>query len=256
MPTRLGLRGGLRGLLVVTRGFSPVHVGRQLSSSPSAESPASLSRGVEEFPMPPSSRLAACPMRPARVVIALLLLAVYGVPAHAAEIGCFKRLGFTEDGKPEEIISEDNARKLWPSGFRPIPGMCQEAFLHGKIVKGDYEKLEAFYRPNHNVLNVFDLASPGGDLLEAIKIGRFMRTFLMTALSAHMVDPMLVQKGLEPWHGLTCRGPECLCASACALIWFGAVDRVPGNRPTGPPSPFLRDLHGLKLCRPVPSGQA
>jgi hypothetical protein len=90
--------------------------------------------------------------------------------------------GFREDGKPEEIISEDNARKLWPSGFRPVPGMCQEAFLHGEIVKGDYEKLKAFYRKNHNVLNVFYLYSSGGDVLEAIKIGRLMRTFLMTAL--------------------------------------------------------------------------
>jgi hypothetical protein len=52
-----------------------------------------------------------------------------------------------------------------------------------------------------------------------------MRTFLMTAFAPLMMDPILVQKGLAPWRGRTCQGPECFCASACALIWFGAVDR-------------------------------
>jgi hypothetical protein len=158
------------------------------------------------------------------VFVVLCLLPITGVSVRAAEIGCFSRYGFTPDGKRDdtERIAEETARKLWPSGFRPAPGMCQWAFLHGTISRGDYDRVLAFYRQNHQVLNVFELSSPGGDVLEAMKIGKLMRKFLITAWAPYSI---LLENGGEYWFGQACQGPGCACASACALIWFGAVDR-------------------------------
>jgi hypothetical protein len=158
------------------------------------------------------------------MLLVLCLLAITGVSARAADIGCFSRYGFTPDGRQDDTdrIAEEGARKLWPSGFRPAPGMCKWAFLRGTISKGDYDKVLAFYRQNHRLLNVFELSSPGGDVLEAVNIGKFMRKFLITAWASY---PIPLENGGEYLFGSTCRGPECACASACALIWFGAAVR-------------------------------
>lgn len=62
----------------------------------------------------------------------------------------------------------------------------------------------------------------GGSGSEAIRTGRFLRKHLIAAWS--------------PWsftldsasHGMllgVCSGEGCICSSACALIWFGAVRR-------------------------------
>ena len=95
------------------------------------------------------------------MLVVLCLFVFVGGSGRAAEIGCFSRYGFTLDGKQDDTdrISEDAARKLWPSGFRPAPGMCKWAFLHGPISKGDYDKVLDFYRQSHRVLNVFELSS-------------------------------------------------------------------------------------------------
>jgi len=95
--------------------------------------------------------------------------------------------------------------------------MCKWAFLHGTISDGDYDKVLSFYGQSHRLLNVFELLSPGGNVLEAIKIGRFMRKFLMTAWAPNPLG--------EHMFLHTCQGPECARESACALIWFGAVNR-------------------------------
>jgi len=52
--------------------------------------------------------------------------------------------------------------------------MCASGFIHGVISVGDYEKVRSFYIMNHRALGSFNLASPGGDVNEAIKIGRLM----------------------------------------------------------------------------------
>jgi hypothetical protein len=166
-------------------------------------------------------------IRPAHAVIALLLLMLYVKAGGAAEVDCVARYGPAPEGIGE--VSDEIARKLWPSGFRPTIGMCESGYIRGKIEKGDYEKIRIFYKQNHRVLNVFSLSSPGGDVVEGIRIGRLFRKFLISALApsrSHLFT------GTSQWYlssgrgSLLCQGPECFCASACALIWFGAVDRL------------------------------
>jgi hypothetical protein len=73
------------------------------------------------------------------VVLALFSIAMSGSPVRAAEVEC----DAPYDG---HALPEDVAQKLWPSGFRPVVGMCRFAYFHGIILKGDYEKVRDFYR--------------------------------------------------------------------------------------------------------------
>jgi hypothetical protein len=159
------------------------------------------------------------------VVVALLLIAISGWRVRAAEVEC----DASYDG---HVIPEDAAQKVWPSGFRPVAGMCSFGYLHGMIRKGDYEKVRDFYRANHRLLIGFSVQSTGGDVDEAINIGRLFRKYLITAISPHNTIPpsdvFILHRYLFTGEGagiLCNRDAECVCASSCALIWFGAVDR-------------------------------
>lgn len=99
------------------------------------------------------------------------------------------------------------------------PEKINAIILKGEIRKGDYELLLRFARKDrqrfHSKMVV--LASQGGDLLEAIRIGVFLRKTYMDVF----VNPKIGR-----------------CASACFLIYVAAVERdavVPGlgiHRPT------------------------
>src|SRR6266581_4769501 len=57
------------------------------------------------------------------------------------------------------------------------------------------------------------LISDGGSAYEGIRIGRLLRKYLITTYASGSV--------------LTgCGSAGCICASACALIWFGGVQRM------------------------------
>jgi hypothetical protein len=51
---------------------------------------------------------------------------------------------------------------------------CTTGYLSGQIFKGDYEKVATLLAANQPFLNVFALDSPGGDVDEALKIGRLL----------------------------------------------------------------------------------
>jgi len=150
-------------------------------------------------------------------IIALGLLAA---PGHAAEVRCASFYGDTH-------VTEESAQKLWPSGARPTATTCRVGSILGEIVRGDYEKFLTLYRPNYPFLEQMSLDSPGGDADEAMKIGRLFRKYLLTAVSPGRVDTGNLSYTLSYRTGSyeSCEGPDCMCASACALIWFGAPDR-------------------------------
>jgi hypothetical protein len=156
------------------------------------------------------------------LVLTAMLLASMLAPTttRAAEIRC-------ETGKFGHFApSQDEAsfKRRWPSGVRPTESTCVTGLLSGKIEEGDYERLRAFYRQNHPFISAFTLVSPGGNVAEAIKIGRLFRKYLITAFAPVRItspngsDRFTLGRDPECDHG------QCICASACALIWFGAVD--------------------------------
>jgi hypothetical protein len=110
------------------------------------------------------------------VIVLVLLGRIGNAPGNAAEMTCESRLDYgTLSREAEEV-----ARQLWPGGFRPTKDMCLVGYLHGTIVKGDYEKFQTFYKNNWPLMGVIDLVSPAGDVDEAIKIGQFFRIYRMT----------------------------------------------------------------------------
>jgi hypothetical protein len=89
--------------------------------------------------------------------------------------------------------------------------------LHGEIVKGDYEKIEQILRLKKP--STFHLYSPGGDVNEALKIGRLFRQYLIytDAVGGNYFTQTQRFECGQNW--------DC-CASACALIWFGGAERT------------------------------
>jgi len=159
------------------------------------------------------------------------------VPSHAAEISCVD----TYDGR----FDNKDARNLWPSGRMPIADVtCFSGLLQGQISKGDYEKVVTFLKAHHPFLGTFGLVSRGGDVDEALKIGRLFRKYLISTQAQFqfpqydrrlprrldwdeaiatgvIVLDLFAAPDMPP-----CRGQDCTCASACALIWFGGVRRA------------------------------
>jgi hypothetical protein len=83
--------------------------------------------------------------------------------------------------------------------------------LRGEIKKGDYEKVSSLFK-NYASCVAFEMNYPGGDVDEAMKIGRLFRKYLVSTMAIP--------------HSLKDKEEDDPCASACALIWFGGVNRT------------------------------
>ena len=154
------------------------------------------------------------------VAITLLFFIALGVTSsQAADIRCAPDGHYGLSQKDEWFL------RRWPSGVRPSKSTCSTGFISGEIMQGDYEKVVALYRKNHPFMYGFSLVSRGGNVIEAIKIGRFFRKYLLTAeapMHFMISDTDVFMNPDLP----ECKGESCVCASACALIWFGAVERA------------------------------
>jgi hypothetical protein len=142
-------------------------------------------------------------------------LMLSGSQSHSAEISCavpnYEQQGF----------------KVCPSGL-----------LKGKIVKGDFKTILLTILANGNFPASFILISPGGDVDEALEIGRLFRKWLIQTYA-----PMKNENGTFSYNGggygeISCTGPDCTCVSACALIWFGGINR---SGTVGLHRPYLED---------------
>ncbi len=156
----------------------------------------------------------------------------------------------------------------------PSAGLAADVFLdpnsfagvviQGEIVKGDYEKFLralALHQSQSKEYRHWDLAlnSPGGDVVEGIKIGRFVRDTMMSVVvdrsfvwnssgeweTATKQVPVMVPRGgtrtpindrfiqaegIVEWvpdpSGRTRETPlyNAICYSACSLIWMASVN--------------------------------
>jgi hypothetical protein len=138
--------------------------------------------------------------------------------SNAAEINC-------EDTYPGSAPFEE---ERWPLGSRPSVGTCGTAFIIGEIQKGDFEKVRSLLAKNHPFLGRFLIRSSGGDAAEAMRIGTLFRKYLIAAdgptgdPKIGFMGPLLLSRPNERCSQFHL---DCGCASACALIWLGAVHR-------------------------------
>lgn len=112
--------------------------------------------------------------------------------------------------------------------------------LFGEIEQGDSKRFEEVVNTLNAkgiVLRELYLYSPGGSLAEGLAIGRLVRSKLISTAAPSVDDKerSCISDGLFGDLSLQISAsgetftnqdnPNCICASACALAWFGGVER-------------------------------
>ena len=101
--------------------------------------------------------------------------------------------------------------------------------LEGKIDQGDYDRLRAFLSDKttfDKISNGVFLASPGGNLGEAIRIGRLMRALqLSTAAPSGAPEGRRLGEALIGPYDLRNPRMNYQCASACFLLFVSGIYR-------------------------------
>lgn len=97
------------------------------------------------------------------------------------------------------------------------------AVLEGKIEAGDFGKVRSFILDGDSA-DILYLASPGGNLAEAMKIGRFVRALkLQTAIPGKFSRELEAKAAAR--HNLTEPRANYVCSSACFFIFVAGIYR-------------------------------
>ena len=99
-------------------------------------------------------------------------------------------------------------------------------FLHGGVISAPLPSTKFLFTPDMapSLIEVVYLASKGGDVDEAIKIGRIIRSLRLSTYA-----PIIPASGGRPICQMRLNDQNnCICASACFLIYAGGATRV-GN---------------------------
>lgn len=122
----------------------------------------------------------------------------------------------------------EGLNELYPGkGPKLTPNDCVEIYIEGDIGKGDYQAFVSLLRIAEPHVREVSIISPGGDVTEAIKIGEVIRGRMLETQTAYRGDkgiyklPSMGPDGLE----YRCKGSDCLCASACFLVWSAGINR-------------------------------
>lgn len=114
-------------------------------------------------------------------------------------------------------------------------GATNAIVIEGRIEKGDYDKYATILREKRNS-RVLVLYSQGGDLQEALKIGRLVRQLFVHTQTA-LKDPYGKIRGYAK------REENNLCASSCFYIWVAGVSR--GGNVLGLHRPYVAEGQGI-----------
>jgi len=114
----------------------------------------------------------------------------------------------------------------------PSSATATGAVLEGIIEAGDFDKFKNFKLTNQRVTEIY-LASPGGDLADAMEIGLLVRSLkLSTVVPSKSLTNQ--EHGLAAArHNLKDPKTNYMCASACFFIFVAGVHRRADDR--GPP---------------------
>jgi hypothetical protein len=128
----------------------------------------------------------------------------------------------------------------------------RSVIVEGKIEAGDYDKLRSIYGERGQSefslgvldVNVLSLASPGGDLAEAMKIGRLVR-MLKLRTNVPSRTGLHYKLGIVDEHKVKNSRTNYMCASACFFIFVAGVKRTvdawSGDPILGIHRPYLSD---------------
>jgi hypothetical protein len=105
---------------------------------------------------------------------------------------------------------------------------CPLLNIQGRIQKGDYARLRQIVAANEPWLKSVAIASPGGDVAEAVAMGRLIRQRLIGTIAPLAFGEKEIDiASLFIFAGM-CRSKSvenCNCASACLFVWIGGAHR-------------------------------
>lgn len=120
-----------------------------------------------------------------------------------------------------------NAAEVISIPWNANPAEYSSIGIIGEIKAGDAQKFEQILQQSKPDISVY-LWSPGGDLLEAMKIGHRIRS---TFLHTHSPRPNIClgilrsSQDFDWWPATAPRKYACQCDSACFAIWAAGVSR-------------------------------
>ena len=125
----------------------------------------------------------------------------------------------------------------------PSGAATKGAVFEGKIEAGDFDKFKGFILNNEKTTELY-LASPGGDLNEAVKIGLLVRALkLWTVVPSKTLTDQRRDLAAAR-HGLKDAKDDYKCASACFFIFVAGVHRRSDDQ--GPP---ILGIHRPSLAK-------
>ena len=98
------------------------------------------------------------------------------------------------------------------------------AVLEGKIDVGDFDKFKSFLLSGNNPVEIY-LASPGGVLAEAMKIGLLIRTLKLSTVVPGKALTNQSRELAAARHDLKDPKADYLCTSACFFIFVAGIHR-------------------------------
>ncbi len=111
-------------------------------------------------------------------------------------------------------------------------GFAFDVVLEGNIETGDCEKLRNFIKEGDKTEAIY-LASPGGNVAEAIKIGRLVRALNLEMIIPGQVviefrsrDSSELLERIAVRNHIKNRKDNYMCASACFFIFIAGVHRI------------------------------
>jgi len=130
----------------------------------------------------------------------------------AAEISCAATWETDYDmnfwGKPDP----SSLALLYPSGRRPKPTTCSQLLIEGRLQTGDSEKFLKVLSMHHPFVKTVLLWSPGGSVVEAMKIGRIVRkNMLETWAPSNLLDTNGLGHLYDPSSDLLGKNTSDLC---------------------------------------------
>jgi hypothetical protein len=108
--------------------------------------------------------------------------------------------------------------------IRVDPSRKQGAVLEGRIESGDFDKLKNFLLDGPGATEIY-LASPGGNLAEAIRIGRLLRLLKLSTVVPNKSLTNEARESAGKKHGLKNTKTDYTCASACFFIFIAGIHR-------------------------------
>lgn len=141
----------------------------------------------------------------------------------AAEFTCMESISAKDI---DDIVSE------YPGYQRVAPGSCAYLLIKGRINRGDAKIFSELISQSSPALAVISIVSEGGNLADAMEIGRAIRKNMIETHAPYRLGSTadgIMMKTVGESGDIICRGSECSCASSCFLIWLAGISRFGDN---------------------------